>query len=195
MREVMRITDPATAAVFNSLQQRTIVQTLIGEPMSLSSLARETQTPMSLLHYHVSKCLTLGLVKVERVEPRAGRAVKLYRATAKTFFVPSRLLAKLPGAEMNRKLRDAIDLHQARTVEGVNFTHDGHHPCVFLVKERSARLLSAEIWLDVGLSVEEAASLVAEMKALLERYRVRDANSKPRYLVHMCAIRSPHRSD
>jgi hypothetical protein len=190
MQDVLTVKDEAAAAVFASLQQRKIVQTLIPQALTLSALAKATQTPMSLLHYHVSKCMKLGLIHIERTEPRAGRAIKHYRAAARTFFVPSALLPSMPGAEMTRQLRDVLDRHQARTVQGVSYLHDERHPRLALVKDSSASSAATELWLDVGLAPADAAELFAQMRDLLDRYSKRDKPNQPRYLVHMSSART-----
>lgn len=188
MQERMTLTDCAAAAVFAAPMQGKIVQTLIGEAMTLAALARVTQMPLNLLHYHVAKFIKLGLITVEHVTPRAGRAVKHYRATAKTFFVPSELLAKMPGAELTRQLREALDHNQVRSVEGVNFTHDGRRPCIFLVKDPASQATAIELWLDLGLTRADATALIADLREVVERYRSRNTDDAPRYLVHLAAV-------
>lgn len=190
MRDLLTISDRNRAAVFASPLQGKIVQTLIGEELTLSALGRVTQTPLSLLHYHLSKCLALGLVEIAREQPRAGRAIKYYRATAKTFFVPSDLLARLPGAEMTRQLREALDRNQASSVEGVNFTHDGLNPFAFLVKDPASRTTAIELWLDIGLGSADIVELIKDLEAVLNRYRARGNEGLPRHLVHLAMARA-----
>jgi hypothetical protein len=189
MQDIVRITNPEAAAVFESPLQGRIVQTLIPDSSTLGELSRAMQTPMNLLHYHISKCIKLGLVEVERVEPRPGRPVKHYRATAKTFFVPTELLAKMPGAEMTRQLRIALDENQARSVEGVNFTHDGRRPSIMLEKSRKSQANAIELWLDIGLTNSDAIELIEELKTVLDRFRARDKENEPRHIVHMAVAR------
>lgn len=189
MREVITIRDRAAAAVFETALQAKIVQTLIGAEMTLAGLARVVQTPLNLLHYHVLKCVGLGLVEIVREKPRAGRAVKHYRATAKTFFIPAELIAKKPDTEMGRKLREALDRHQAKTVKGINFTHDGLNPRVQLVKDPAVRAPAIELWLDIGLSRTDASDLIKDLQAVMDRYRVRGREGEPRYLVHLAAAK------
>ncbi|MBY0421917.1 MAG: helix-turn-helix domain-containing protein [Parvularculaceae bacterium] len=188
MKDLITITDAAAASAFASTLRAKIVQTLIGEAMTLAELSHALGTRMSLLHYHVSKCVALGLVEVSHEQPRAGRALKHYRATARTFFVPVELLAKLPGSEMTRRLREALDRNQARAVEGVNFTHDGRNPCILLKRDSASASAAIELWLDVGLSAADAADLVEDLKAVLDRYRLRGDDGAHRYLVHVAAV-------
>lgn len=190
MQDVITITNPKAAAVFATSLPARIVQTLIGETLSLAALANMTQTPLSLLHYHVKKCVSLGLIEVVREQRRAGRAVKHYRAKARTFFVPLDLMAHLPGTEMTRQLRAALDRNQARSVEGVNFTHDGQRPCAFLVKDRTSQATAIELWLDIGLRSADAQELINDLKALLDRYRARGVDNEPRHLVHLAVART-----
>ncbi len=190
MRECLTIHDRAAAAVFGAATQARIVQTLIPAELSLSALSRVTQLQLSLLHYHIERFVKLGLVEVIRVERRAGRPVKHYRATARSFFVSSELLAKLPGVEMAGRLRHALDRNQVRTVEGINFTHDGDRPCVYLVKSPDSQANALELWLDIGLTNDDAAAFIADMRALADRYRPQGRDDMPRYLVHMAAVRA-----
>jgi hypothetical protein len=190
MRDLIKITSRAAAAVFTSPQGGRIMQMLIGEQFTLANLARATEMPLSLLHYHVAKCIRLGLLKVERVEPRAGRAVKHYRATARTFFVPSELVDTLPGAELTKALRAELDRNQARSIVGVNFTHDGARPSVRMVKEGATPEHEVELWLSIGLSNADAGALIDDLKSVLDKYRERGDERAPFYLVHMAAVRS-----
>jgi Helix-turn-helix domain len=189
MREQFRITTQAAAAVFASPRQSRIVQTLIGEPLTLADLARLTDTPLNLLHYHVNKCIKLGLIRIAHAKPRAGRAMKYYRASARSFFVPAELISEWPGAERTQDLRDTLDRGNARSIEGVNFTHNGMHPCILLVKDRAATSHAVELWLDVGLSSADAVTLFEDLRQLLERYRARGKEGEPNYLVHLAAVR------
>jgi predicted ArsR family transcriptional regulator len=188
MQDLIAVSNPAAAAVFAAPLPAKIVQTLIGEPLTLAALGRVVDAPMNLLHYHVKKFVALGLVEVAHEQARAGRAMKCYRATAKTFFVPAELLTRMPSAEMNRQLREALDRNQARTIEGVNFTHDGRNPRVLLKKASATRASAIELWLDAGLSRADVKELIEDLKAVMERYRSRTSDSAPRYLVHLAAV-------
>lgn len=69
---------------------------------TLSEAAQELNLKLPSLLYHVDKFIELGLLEVVREIARKGRAVKVYRSTAHTFFVPyhltpSETLAQLLG--------------------------------------------------------------------------------------------------
>jgi Helix-turn-helix domain len=189
MQDVILIENHAAAAVFASARQRDIVQRLIGEEQTLTALARAIQTPLSLVHYHVSKCISLGLIEVIREQRRAGRSVKCYRARAKTFFVPAELLLDMPGTGLTQKLRESLDQSLARSLQGINFTHDGCGPRMQLVRDPSPHAAAIELWLEVGLDRVAAAELVAELKAVVDRFRLRDTEKGARYLLHLAAVK------
>lgn len=190
MRALITITDPAAAALLASPTASNIVLTLIGKELSLSELARAIEAPLSLAHYHVAKCVGLGLVSVVRELPRAGRAVKRYRAAAKVFFLPSDLIVEMPDAEMTRRLRAALDRNVAKSLKGINFTHDGRNSRIELVRDPAARAKGIELWLDVGLGAADTAALIRDLEAVLARYREHDDDSAPRYLVHLAVART-----
>ncbi len=189
MKERVTITESAAAAVFASARQRDIVQTLIAEEMSAAALARATHTSLNLLHYHVSKCVALGLIEMVRKKRRAGRAVKHYRATAKAFFVPAEFIAEMPGTGLTRQLRQALDSRMARTIQGINFTHDGQRARVELVKDPIERPAPLELWLDVRLSKADAQKCAFELKAVIDRFQTCDSKKEPRHLVHVALAR------
>lgn len=55
---------------------------------TLGSAAAEAGVPASSLAYWVGRFLTAGLVEVTRLQPRAGKPIPHYRATASEFRVP-----------------------------------------------------------------------------------------------------------
>ncbi len=189
MREQVIITGQAAAAVFSSTRQRKIVQTLMGKEMALGALASATHLPISLLHYHVTKCMELGLIEVVREQRRAGRAIKHYRATAASFFVPAELILEMPGTKLNQQMRMLLDQNLARSLQGLDFTHDGYSPRAHLVKETEERAAATELWLDVELGATDAEQLAADLQAVIDRFRARRKPHEPRYLVHLAAVR------
>jgi hypothetical protein len=188
MQKLIVISKPSAAAVFASARQRKIVQTLISEELTLGALSRATQTPLNLLLYHVAKCIGLGLIEIVRHQRRAGRAVKYYRATAKTFFVPAELIAEMPGTGLTEQLRMSLDRCLSNSLEGINFTHDGRTPRAHLVKD-SLKSIPIELWLDVGLGSADAEQLAVELQSVVDRFRARGNKRQPRHLVHLAAVR------
>ena len=184
MRETARMVDPRAAAVFGAARQRTILLALVEEERSLSQLARLTGTPLNLLHHHVRKFLRLGLVRVTRVEARAGAPIKHYRATARSFFVPAELMRAGPGAELSGLLRQRLERSLTGVLAGVSYTHDGSGPRMRLVREPGRHPIATELWLELRLTDSDAEELAAGLRALLQRFEARAGKPRRRYLVH-----------
>jgi len=184
LRETARIADSRAAAVFSVPRQRKILLSLVDEERSLSQLARLTETPLNLLHHHIQRFLRLGLVRISRSEARAGAPIKYYRATARAFFVPAELMRAEPHAGLHSQLRDRLARSLARTLQGAIYTHDGNGPRMRLVREASAPIAATELWLELRLSDADAATLAADLRALLRRFESRSGRTRRRYLVH-----------
>jgi DNA-binding transcriptional ArsR family regulator len=183
------VNDPKVAAIFASPQAGRIVQSLIDQPMSLSDLADVTNMAMSLLHYHIAKCVKLGLVEVVATQPRAGRGVKLYQAVARNFFVPSDLLPRMPGGAMHERLRTALEQSQARSIMGVHYCSEDGHPRILLVRDPDIKSQALELWLDIGLSEADRHVLFQDLQALMARYRDRATDDAQHCLVHVAVAR------
>jgi hypothetical protein len=157
---------------------------LVDEERSLSQLSRLTQTPLNLLHHHIRKFMLLGLVRIARVQARAGAPIKYYRATARAFYVPAELMNADPGAALASQLRDLLARTLARAVQGVVYSHDGKGPRMRLVKDADPRTLAMELWLELHLSQADAAAMAGELRALLHRFEACSHKPNRRYLVH-----------
>jgi DNA-binding transcriptional ArsR family regulator len=189
MQDEMTITTPAAAAVFAAARSRRIVEALIPAALPMSALARTLDMPLSLAHYHVGKLRALGLIRIEREDRRAGRVIKHYRAAAHRFFVPAEHLGELPGFGLDVLLRTALDDQLARSLHGILFSHDGQQPRMQLIRTEDAPNPSLELWLDIGLSRADALALIADLRAVIDRYRLRGSATEPRHLVHVAAVR------
>jgi hypothetical protein len=184
LQETARIVDRRAAAVFSAPRQRKILLSLVGEELSLSQLAHLTETPLSLLHHHVQRFMRLGLVKISRRQARAGAPIKYYRATARAFFVPAELMRAELDAGSTTLLRERLAKTLARTLRGVIYTHDGNAPQMRVVRDEASRVVAAELWMELRLSETDAATLAADLRALLHRFEARSRKTRRRYLIH-----------
>jgi hypothetical protein len=184
MRENLDIADPRSAAVLENPRQRRILFLLVDRARSLSELSRLTRAPLNLLHHHVRKLISLGLVRIEREEPRAGAPIKLYRATARGFFVPAELMKQGPGESLSMQLRESLARSLALSLQGAHYFHDGQGPRMRLVKDPDRRAVAAETWLELHLSESAASDLAREIRAVLDRFQSRPGKGGRRYLVH-----------
>lgn len=184
MKDTIDIDDPRAAAVFAHLRQRQIVMALVEKEHSLSQLAKITETPLSLLHHHIRKLRALKLVAITQQRARAGAPIKLYRATARAFFVPAKLIRTAPTATLNEKLRAALERSLAGAYKGILYTHDRNGARMQMVTDPASAGIATELWGEMQLSEADALALAAEFKRLLKRYESRRGNARHRYIVH-----------
>ncbi|MEO1352988.1 MAG: hypothetical protein AAFW84_30200 [Cyanobacteria bacterium J06635_15] len=94
------ITDPVAADVLVNTQTRKLITPFLGKAQTVAVAANELDMSTSALLYQVNKLLNLGILKIVREEPRAGRASKISRAgraskiystTSPSYFVPFRV--------------------------------------------------------------------------------------------------------
>ncbi|MCE2915696.1 MAG: helix-turn-helix domain-containing protein, partial [Rubrivivax sp.] len=123
MRERLDIDNAAAAAVLSRAQSHPLIANLISRACTMRELVDATGMSYSLLSHHLRRLCELGLVKVVGQAPRAGRASALYRATARSFFVPARWCPQLPGDMLSRELRTALG--NSASPKGLLIDEDG----------------------------------------------------------------------
>ena len=82
------VTTAEAARVLADPAERRFLNPFIRGDRTLSEAAGEVGLRLNAMHYRVKKLLRLDLIEIKREEPRRGRAVKVYRASADTFFAP-----------------------------------------------------------------------------------------------------------
>lgn len=192
MRDPITIDDPRAAAVFRNLRQRQLMFCLMEKERSLGDLGEACGTALNLLHYHVGRLISLGLAEICGIRNRAGAPVKLYRATAKAFFIPAEL-AGTPTDPLHDKLREALERSLAGTCKGVLYTHGQAGAHMRLVRDSKPGARTWEIWAELELSDADAVTLAEELKSVLRKYANRRARPRRRYVVH--AALAPHQWD
>jgi hypothetical protein len=83
-----RLDDPAAARVLADAYTRQFFEPFIWRERRISDVARELGVSTNAMLYRARQFVRLGLLEVTRTEARAGRAVQLYRATSRRYFVP-----------------------------------------------------------------------------------------------------------
>jgi hypothetical protein len=181
------VSNPRVAAIFKRLRLRQILLVLIQRECSLSDLAEATQVSLNLLHHHIGRLISFGLVKISGYRRRAGAPVKLYRATARTFFVPADL-AGAPTEPLNERLRDVLERSLAGAYKGVVFACDGTNAQMRLVRDQEFNARVSELWAELDLSEAEAGVLSRELGAILGRYAGRRGKGRRRYMIHSAVV-------
>ena len=81
------VTDPKAIAVLDDERFELLVP-FFKRPTGVAEAARTAEVSLDQMAYLVERALELRLLRLERVEKRKGRAIKLYRTTGEVFFVP-----------------------------------------------------------------------------------------------------------
>ncbi len=151
------------------------------EEHTLGTASAELEMPASSLAYYVKRFVRAGLVDVVRLEPRAGKPIPVYRATADEFQVPfdamppgtrdeflngsrQKVLGAFTtamGREITRQFDSGIRV-QSHPVRGVSID--------FVEGARAADLGITEWWGKVRLTDDEAREYSAALQALVERF-------------------------
>jgi hypothetical protein len=151
------------------------------EEHTLGTAAAELEMPASSLAYYVQRFVRAGLVEVLRREPRAGKPIPVYRATAECFQVP--FDAMPPGARdeflngsrhhMLGEFTKAMDREVTRHFDsGIQVQC---HPVRGVIIDlgdgaRGAEPDVTEWWGKVRLSEEEAREYGAALEELARKY-------------------------
>jgi hypothetical protein len=100
----------------------------LGRERSASQVARELQVDVGSVLYRIKRMCTYGLLSCVRVEPRAGRPIRYYRAVADAVFAPLELTSLSSIAELFRFGRhdSAQDLDRALENAWLRLGRDQH---------------------------------------------------------------------
>lgn len=202
------INDAEAARVLADPKQQRYLLPFIREELSLSEAARCLGVRPNSLLYHIDKLLALGLLEVARVQPRRGRASKLYRASAERFFIPFSLTRadSVQSLSTESSVRSEMvfqkDLISAQMEVGddwgiaiyvmkegglsIDLTASREHPA-----EDTAFILDPDhpaawsCWLETNLGFEEAKALQRELVAVWARYKQMRDPDKPKYTLRL----------
>lgn len=190
------VTDPAMARLLTNLDATACLGPFLKQDRSVAEAARIQQRPLARVHYWVRRLHDGGLLTVVSEQPRAGRAIKRYRAVAVRFRVPAdllpidhyeRVMARL-NAEFTRSLAAVSDMpDQDLTVS------PGRSGDVSIDREtdstsaRNRRTLQTAMG-GIHLTEAQAAEFWTELDALRTRFQQTSDQEAPGarpYLVHL----------
>jgi hypothetical protein len=162
---------------------------------SLTELAGELAQPLPMLHYHVRRLVGCGLMQVSRVEPRAGRPVRYYRAVAEAFLVSLADIDEHLGEKLARELRQSLGEEANRRELSLLYYLDpaGQMRVRLVDPEGRGRTSRAfEHWKVLRLTPEQRVALAGELTALIARYESATADGKGEaFLVHAAFAPKP----
>ncbi len=144
---------------------------------SLGSAAAELEMPASSLAYWVGRFLKAGLITVVRREPRAGKAIPIYRAASDEFQIP---LEAMPAGvrdeflnggrrHMFEEFTKAVDEIAQKYLRGglrVRCHPERGVELNFLDSDGPLPVSVTEAWASVALTDDEAREIQATLDAL-----------------------------
>ena len=87
-RSEQQVTDAEAAALLMNPKALRVLCQFVGVERPAADAARHLSLPLTTLLYWLRRLGDAGLLRCVRQQPRKGRAVKLYRASAERYFVP-----------------------------------------------------------------------------------------------------------
>lgn len=164
---------------------------------TLGSAAARLEVPSSSLAYWVGRFRKAGLLVVSRVQPRAGKAIPYYRATAAEYRIPFEAMP--PGAResfleggrrhMFERYVAAADHAAERYFKGglrIAGDPDGGVELGFVEPDDVGSAPVTEWWGTVSLTADEAAEVHRIMEDVHTRFgRDRKEPGRQRYLMVM----------
>jgi DNA-binding transcriptional ArsR family regulator len=153
---------------------------------SLTELAQELGQPLPKLHYHVGRLTACGLLRQERVEPRAGRPIRYYRAVAESFLISLADMGESVAEGMNRELRRSLAEETNRREFWLFYHTDevGRFRIRMIDRDGGGRGPNVfEHWKVLRLTAEQRKALAEEIAAVIARYEAASSAGEP-FLVH-----------
>lgn len=187
-----RIVDPAAARLLMEATTREVFGCFLGRTRSVKEAADALGHDLDAVLYRVRRLVAVGLLEVAAIEPRAGRAIRRYRAAHDDWFVP---FEALPYADLEETFLDMHAAHAARAARAaVRWLADRPWAGYRIGVDAAGRMwmrgaagdddvhgsdpprmlggldgpMDASV--DLRLSQEDARSLSADLAALVARY-------------------------
>lgn len=89
---VLEIQHPLAARILADPDIAVYLKPFMQNPTTVKAVAEEYKLSIQSMHYRVLQMLQAGLLEVVGLEPRRGRPIKRYQATARAFRVPLELV-------------------------------------------------------------------------------------------------------
>jgi DNA-binding transcriptional ArsR family regulator len=179
----LRVTNQSQATALENPLRARLLMHCVAEERSLTDLQHLTGASLAKLHYHVTRLLDAGLLRVSRERARGGRPIRLFRAVARSFLVPQYFLGELPGDAMAAELRNLLQMSRGEV--SLRYAADTRGALrVTLQRDDSERQpKSAELWQVFRLTRPQREALARELRELFERYAKAEGGTET-FLAH-----------
>ena len=140
------------------------------EERSLTDLQRISDQTLAKLHYHVTRLLEAGLLRVSREQARGGRPIRFFRAVAERFLVPQEFLGELPGEAMAAELRNLLQMSRGDVSLRYAADERGGFRMTLVRDDTGPSPKAIELWQVFKLSRQQRDALAKELRELFERF-------------------------
>lgn len=110
------VRDPEQARLLSDLKSFRYFEPFIARTQTVKSAAEAVGCNLDTMLYRVKTFLKAGLLKVERLEKRAGRPVKHYRSSHEAYLIPFEVT---PFAELEERLERQLKALQELFAKGL----------------------------------------------------------------------------
>lgn len=202
MKDIVFIEHPDLVKILMDTEQLQWLEPFFDHEIILSDYAHKHNVKMTTLLYRVNKWVEYGILEVVREEARNGKAIKVYKAVAKAFFVPFSashsidfydFFAKFSQKQEDTFLKafgEALDNHVPNI--GVCIKRDSNDRVVAVVTSRDHPEEQIDILTTdspaimfasgrLRLDFETAKAFQQDMFALFENYRTLEKEDMPLY--------------
>lgn len=202
------VTDSQAARLLLDERERRYLSYFFALPRTVGEVAQLLGEERSKVLYRVRKLQQHGLLRIVKLEPRAGRPIKYYQTSAERFIVPY-AVSSLSNPQaflglIEGTLRDAFyssflpeaETHSLGVVfSGVAWEGNVAMQLVAMTEDgwqtpRTARCATDVLKINLlALPEAEAARLKQELMALLERYQGREVEGAPKFLLRLGLVK------
>ncbi len=148
---------------------------------TLGTAAAELDMPASTLAYYVKRFVRADLLEVVRLEPRAGKPIPVYRATAEEFQIPFDAVPHgirhefLNGSRQRMLARFSESMERQILRRGNRGLRVAPHPVRgvsidFMDGDALDDVAATEWWGSIDLTEDEAKAMRDELQAVIEKY-------------------------
>ena len=109
------VQDERQAKLLSDAESFRYFKPFLARDRTVSQAAEEVSCNLDTMLYRVKTFLATGLLKVTRLEPRAGRPIKHYRSAADAYLIP---LGVTPYADVEERLRAQMQAGHDALVRG-----------------------------------------------------------------------------
>jgi hypothetical protein len=144
------VQDPEQARLLTHPESFKYFEPFIARERTVSQAAEEVGCKLDTMLYRVKTFLKAGLLKISRLEKRAGRPIKHYRSNAGGYFIP---FAVTPYADLAERLKESFREDHERLARNLakRLSQRGHEG------QKIFRAEDGEVWTqsasDAGASV------------------------------------------